>query len=179
MEKPYNNVLICLENRSHEVLADGRNRYADKTDFFLKGLLVASVPNSCVVVYPDGWKEDLKVPSREIYSGVPNEHNLSEEDAEWYKNHIANQKEATDSVKEESAIGEAVKFWATVNGYVADTELFIKDELVSTSDGGETDVVTVLDSFYDDKNSQQTYSLSKDIRNDLTWYITKREFKGA
>lgn len=160
--------IVHLQHGVERFVFDSRQFHHESWHYALENVAVAIVPTTAFVRFED-WKEkkpltleDIKTimnntpithsetnnrPPVEIYSGVPNEHNMGERVV--IENHEHGGK------------------------YKCNVELFIGDELTVYTESGDSCNRTVTAKFVVTL-LPTIYYFNEPINTNLTWYITKR-----
>ena len=166
--------IVHLQHGVERFVFDSRQFHHESWHYSLEGIAVAIVPTTAFVRFED-WKEkkpltleDIKTiinntpithsepnnrPPVEIYSGVPNEHNM--------------EKESIDS--------NPIRFWVNPDGsYSSDEYLFPGDELTAVTLNGDYDTICIKGRNKVFQTKTYWYNFGRKINTNLTWYITKR-----
>lgn len=171
--------MVHLQHGVERFVFDSRQFHHESWHYALENVAVAIVPTTAFVRFVD-WKDqrppkmehlygdkslENQYPAKmhpavttEIYSGVPNEHNM--------------EKESIDS--------NPIRFWQNTDGsYSADEDLFNGDELTAVNLNGDYDTICINAKYETPQRGMYWYALSKRINTNLTWYITKRLHQNA
>lgn len=167
--------IVHLQHGVERFVFDSRQFHHESWHYALENVAVAIVPTTAFVRFEE-WKAPMKVtdfiPNKssstigdymlsnaggsghtEIYSGVPNEHNM----------------------EKESIDANPIRFWVNPDGsYSSDEYLFPGDELTAVTLNGDYDTICVKGRDKVFQTKTYWYNFGRKINTNLTWYITKR-----